>query len=62
MVGNNVANILVLIIGIGLFAVSLLADAIGLGGDAGFGYQQMMVALAGIVILAIGLVFTLRTK
>ena len=62
MVGNNAANILVLIIGIALFAVSLLADAIGLGSDAGFGDQQMMVAISGIVILAIGLVFTLRAK
>ena len=62
MVGNKAANILVLIVAVGLFAVSLLADAMGLGGEAGFGYQQMMVALAGIVILAIGLVFTLRTK
>ena len=62
MVGNKAANILVLIIGVGLFAVSLLADAIGLGGEPGFGYQQMMAAVAGIVILAIGLVFTLRAK
>lgn len=62
MVGNKAANILVLIIGIGLFAVALLADVIGLGGDPGFGYQQMIVAIAGIVILAIGLVFTLRAQ
>ena len=62
MVGNNAASIWVLIIGVGLFAVSLLADAIGLGGDPGFGVQQITVALAGIVILAIGLVFTLRAK
>jgi hypothetical protein len=62
MAGNNAASIWVLIIGIGLFAVSLLADVIGFGGDPGFGLQQMAVALAGIVILAIGLVFTLRAK
>jgi hypothetical protein len=62
MVANKAASILVLVIGIGLFVVSLLADVVGIGDNAGFGYQQILVAIAGIVVLAIGLVFTLGAK
>jgi hypothetical protein len=61
MVGNKAASIWVHIVGIGLFAVSVPADAIRLGGDSGFGNQQMTVALAGIVIMAIGLVFARKS-
>ena len=53
---------LVLVIGIGLLAASVLADVIGIGDDAGFGNQQMMGTIAGVVITAIGLFLTLRAK
>ncbi len=62
MSSNNTANILVLVIGIGLLAVSLLADVIGLGDDTGFGNQQTMGTVAGAAITAIGLFLTLRSK
>ncbi len=62
MFGNKTAPILVLVIGIGLLAVSLLADVIGIGDDPGFGNQQTMGTIAGVVITAIGLFLTLRAK
>ncbi len=62
MFGNKTASILVLVIGIGLLAVSLLADVIGIGDDPGFGNQQMMGTIAGVAITAIGLFLTLRAE
>ncbi len=40
MFDNKTAHILLLVIGIGLLAASLLADVIGIGDDPGFGNQQ----------------------
>ncbi len=62
MFGNKTAPILVLVIGIGLLAASLLADVIGIGDDPGFGNQQTMGTIAGAAITAIGLFLTLRAK
>lgn len=49
----NAATI-VIIIGAGLLLASLLADVIGLGDDVGFGPQQTMGTVAGLVIVAVG--------
>ncbi len=62
MSGNKTASVLVLVIGIGLLAASLLADVIGIGDDPGFGNQQTMGTIAGLVIIGIGLFLTLRAK
>ena len=62
MFGNKTVNILVLVIGIGLLAVALLADVIGIGDDPGFGNKQTMGTIAGVAITAIGLFLTLRAK
>ena len=62
MFGDKTAPILVVVIGIGLLAVSLLADVIGLGDDPGFGNQQTMGTITGAAITAIGLFLTLRAK
>ncbi len=62
MSGNKTASILVLVIGIGLLAASLLADVIGIGDDPGFGNQQTIGTIAGVAITAIGLFLTLRAK
>ncbi len=62
MFNNKIANILVLVIGIGFLAASLLADVIGIGDDPGFGNQQTMGVIAGVVITAIGLFLTLRAE
>ena len=56
MSSNKTASILVLVIGMGLLAASLLADVIGIGDDPGFGNQQTMGTIAGVVITAIGFV------
>ncbi len=62
MFGNKTASILVLVIGIGLLAASLLADVIGIGDDPGFGNQQTMGTIAGVAITAIGFFLTLRAE
>ena len=54
MSGNRTASVLVLVIGIGLLAASLLADVIGIGDDPGFGNQQTMGTIAAVAIMAIG--------
>ena len=48
------AATLVIIIGAGLLLISLLADVIGIGDDVGFGPQQTMGTVAGLIILAVG--------
>ncbi len=48
------ASVVVLVLGAGLLLVSLLADVVGIGDDAGFGPQQTMGTVAGVVIIAIG--------
>ncbi len=62
MVSNKTANVFVFIIGIGLLVASLLADVIGIGDDPGFGKQQTMGTIAGVVIMVVGFVLTLRAK
>ena len=62
MSDNKTANNVVLVVGIGLLAASLLADVIGIGDNPGFGNQQTMGTIAGVVITAIGLFLTLRAK
>ena len=48
------ANVVVLVLGVGLLLVSLLADVVGIGDNTGFGSQQTMGTVAGVVIIAIG--------
>ena len=48
------ANVVVLVLGVGLLLVSLLADVVGIGDNPGFGPQQIMGAVAGVVVIAIG--------
>ena len=59
---NKTGPILVLVIGIGLLVVSLLADVIGVGDDPGFGNQQTMGTIVGVLITAVGLYLTLKAK
>jgi hypothetical protein len=47
--------LIMVVIGVVLALVSLLADAIGVGGDPGFGYKQAAGLLVGVVLVAIGL-------
>ncbi len=54
MLASRAAGVTVLIIGIGLMVFALLADAIGIGGGEGFGYQQLIVFIAGMVAALFG--------
>ena len=51
---NNMAAIVVLVLGAVILLASALADIIGLGDDAGFGRQQTFGVIFGAVVLAIG--------
>lgn len=51
----NVTAIVLLGIGLGLSAFALLADWLDVGGGEGFGYQQMIVLIIGIVMVLGGL-------
>jgi hypothetical protein len=62
MSGNRTASSLVLVIGIGLLAASLLADVIGIGDDPGFGNQETMGTIAGAVITVIGFFLMRRAE
>jgi LPXTG-motif cell wall-anchored protein len=55
-------GVIILVIGLGLLVASLFADSIGIGDDAGFGPQQTMATAAGVVITALGLLFTFKKK
>lgn len=44
----------VLALGALILLASLFADVIGIGDDAGFGRQQTMGTIAGLVVLAVG--------
>ena len=60
MITKETASIVLLVVGIGLLAASLLADVIGIGDSPGFGNQQTMGTLAGVLVTAAGLFFTLK--
>ena len=60
MFDSKTASIVLLIIGIGLLAVSVSADVIGIGGQPGFGDRQMLGTFTGaVIILVAGLFLTL---
>lgn len=49
----TVIGLVLLLVGAGLIAFSLLADRLDIGGGEGFGYQQLIVLIIGIA-LALG--------
>lgn len=51
----NVTAIALLGFGLGLSVFALLADRLDIGGGEGFGYQQMIVLIVGIVMVLSGL-------
>jgi hypothetical protein len=62
MPSGKVATIVVLVLGIGLLAASLLADVIGIGDNPGFGRQQTMGTIAGVAVAIVGLFLLLKKK
>ena len=55
------ASVVVLVIGAGLLLASLLADIVGIGDDVGFGAQQTMGTVAGVIVIGIG-VYLMKRK
>ena len=62
MTTGKLASAVVLVLGIGLLVVSLLADFIGVGDDPGFGCQQMLGTIAGVIVSGVGLFLSLKSK
>jgi len=54
MGNKKTIGIALIVIGVIVLIVSLIADAIGLGGAPGFGYKQIIGSLAGVIIAVIG--------
>ena len=52
--GKKTIGIALTAIGVVVMIVSLAADAIGIGAAAAFGYKQIIGAVLGLVIAAIG--------
>ena len=57
---NRKAPIIIMFIGVGVLAVSLLADVIGIGNDLGYGKQQITGTVVGVVVMLLG--FALMKK
>ena len=51
----SATGIALLILGASLVVMSLLADRLDIGGGAGFGYQQLIALIIGIVLVLGGL-------
>jgi hypothetical protein len=51
---TKVIGSILLVAGLALAAFSLLADWLDIGGGEGFGYQQMIVLIVGIVLILAG--------
>ena len=60
MLSSKTASIVVLVLGVGLLVVSLSADVTGIGNDPGFGPKQTMGAVAGALVVAVGLYLTFK--
>ncbi|MCO5217174.1 MAG: hypothetical protein M9953_13565 [Thermomicrobiales bacterium] len=52
---QRVLSVALMLTGLAIAAVALLADTINIGTGRGFGYYQMIVLIAGIVIFLIGI-------
>jgi hypothetical protein len=60
MEGRKTAGIVLLVLGIIVLVLFSLADAIGIGVSAGFGYRQAIGAFAGAIAAVVGLVLVLK--
>jgi hypothetical protein len=47
--------LVILVVGVLLALVSLFADALGIGGEPGFGYKQAAGLAVGVMLMALGL-------
>lgn len=51
----KITGITLIGVGVGLVLLSLAADLLNIGGGRGFGYQQLIVLIVGIVVILGGL-------
>jgi hypothetical protein len=56
MKNQKTIGIALLVVGVVLLIGSLAADAIGIGGVAGFGYKQIVGAVVGVIAAVVGYV------
>jgi len=47
---TRATSIILVIVGVALMLLSIFADTIGFGGGKGFGYQQLIVLIVGLVL------------
>lgn len=57
----KLTGITLISVGMGLVALSLAADLLNIGGGEGFGYQQLIVLIVGIVLILGGLGVVIQT-
>lgn len=57
---NKTFGIIVLVVGVIILALSLLADSIGVGEAAGFGFKQIIGTAVGAVAAIVGLVISFK--
>lgn len=57
---NINASVVLLLVGVGLLLASLLADVIGIGDHAGFGKQQIVGTVVGVLLTVLGVYFVKR--
>ena len=62
MKGKKTAGLVLLVVGIVILVLSLIADPIGIGGSPGFGQDQIVGAIVGVVVAVVGLVLTLKKE
>lgn len=55
MGGKKTAGIVLFVVGAVILILSLVADPIGIGGYAGFGWKQRVAAAVGAVLTVLGL-------
>ena len=60
MTGKCIIGILLIVIGAVCVIVSIFADCIGLGSKAGFGFNQLIGTLIGIIVIGTGLLLKVK--
>lgn len=59
---QRVLSVALMLTGLVIGAIAILADTINIGTGKGFGYYQMIVLIAGIVIFLIGILVIVTEK
>jgi asparagine N-glycosylation enzyme membrane subunit Stt3 len=62
MSGKKTISIALLVVGVILLIGSLTADSMGIGGSPGFGYKQIIGAVAGVIGIIAGFVSRSKSK